>query len=143
MHFYFVLVKASFQLEDDLNNYRNIITSQEIELQQLRAEFDLLKSDLALRLELTSELKAEVQNWEEKFHRAEEEKLGAILKLNMAYENQTGLTDQVGKEVLLFIVHSLQSITGPNGMCSFVVNSALRGEGSINTAAADIKMSAD
>lgn len=99
MRIYLVLVKASSQFEDDLNNYRNIITSQEIQLQQLRAEFDLLKTDLALRLELTSELKVEVQNWEEKFRRAEEEKLGAIHKLNVALENQTGLTDQVGRGV--------------------------------------------
>lgn len=99
MRIFFVLVKASSQVEDDLSNYRNVITSQEIQLQQLRAELDLLRSDLTLRLELTSELKAEVQNWEKKFHRAEEEKLGAIHKLNMALENQTGVTDQVGKEV--------------------------------------------
>lgn len=92
-------MKASSQVQDDLNNYRNIIASQEIQLQQLRAEFDLLKSDLALRLELTSELKAEVQNWEKKLQRAEEEKLVAVHKLNMALENQTGVTDQVGKEV--------------------------------------------
>lgn len=59
----------------------------------------MLRSDLALRLELTSELKAEVHDWEKKFQRAEEEKLGAIHKLNMALENQTGVTDQVGKEV--------------------------------------------
>lgn len=126
---YFVLVKASSQVEDDLHNYRNIITSQETQLQQLRAEFDLLKSDLTLRLELTSELEAGVQNWEKKFQRAEEEKLGAIHKLNMALENQTGVTEQVGKRSLLFGLHSLQSITEPNGMCSFLVNSALRGEG--------------
>lgn len=92
-------MKASSQVADDLNNYRNIIASQEIQLQQLRAEFDLLKSDLALRLELASELKAEVQTWEKKFQRAEEEKLGAIHKLNMALENQAGVTDQVGKKV--------------------------------------------
>lgn len=93
-------MKTSSQVEDDLNSYRNKIASQELQLQQLHAEFDLLRSDLALRLELASELKAEVQNWESKFQRAEEEKRGAVHKLNMALENQTGVSDQVGKELV-------------------------------------------
>lgn len=93
-------MKTSSQVEDDLNSYRNKIASQELQLQQLHAEFDLLSSDLALRLELASELKAEVQNWESKFQRAEEEKRGAVHKLNMALENQTGVSDQVGQELV-------------------------------------------
>lgn len=93
-------MKASSQVEDDLNSYRNKIASQEIQLQQLHAEFDLLRSDLALRLELASELEADVRNWENKFQRAEEEKRGAVHKLNMALENQTGVTEQVGKDLI-------------------------------------------
>lgn len=93
-------MKTSSQVEDDLNSYRNKIASQELQLQQLHAEFDLLRSDLALRLELASELKAEVQNWESKFQRAEEEKRGAVHKLNMALESQTGVSDQVGQELV-------------------------------------------
>lgn len=93
-------MKAPSQVEDDLNSYRNKIASQELQLQQLHAEFDLLRSDLALRLELASELKAQVQNWESKFQRAEEEKRGAVHKLNMALENQTGVSGQVGKDLV-------------------------------------------
>lgn len=89
-------MQTSSQVEDDLNSYRNKVASQKMQLQQLHAEFDLLRSDLALRLELASELKAEVQNWENKFQRAEEEKRGAVHKLNVALENQTGVTEQVG-----------------------------------------------
>lgn len=112
----FVLVKPSSQVADDLNNCRNTITSQEIQLQQLRAELDLLKSDLALRLELTAELQAQVQNWEEKCQRADEEKLGAIHKLTLALESQSGLTDQVGREVRLCVTHVLQSETDPDAL---------------------------
>lgn len=89
-------MKAASLVEDDLCNYRSIITSQEIQLQQLRAEFELLTSDLALRLELTSELQAEVQNWEQRFQGAEEARLGAVHQLNMALATQTGVTEQVG-----------------------------------------------
>ncbi|XP_011607920.1 centromere protein F isoform X1 [Takifugu rubripes] len=87
--------KASPQVRDYLNNYKNIIISQENQLQQLYAEFDLLKSDLMLRMELTSELQAEVQNWEKKFQRAEEEKLVALHKLNITLENHKVVTDQL------------------------------------------------
>lgn len=99
---YFVLEKASPQARNYFSNYKNIITSQENQLQQLYAEFDLLKSDLMLRMELTSELQAEVQNWEEKFQRAEEEKLVALHKLNITLENHKVITDQVGKKFQCF-----------------------------------------
>lgn len=135
---YFVLVKASSQVGDDLNNCRKIMTSQAVELQQLRAEFELLQSDLALRLELTSELTAEAQNWEKKFQRAEEEKLGALHQLNVALENQTGVADQVGKEGASNCNIHARVKTDPKDMCSFLVDPALRGEGSINSAAANI-----
>lgn len=94
IHIYFVLAKAS-QVGGDLDKDVNAINTQENQLQQLYAEFDLLKSDLALRMELTSELQAEVQNWENKFQRVEEEKLSAIQKLSNALENCKVVTDQV------------------------------------------------
>lgn len=49
-------------------------------------------------MELASELQAEVQNWETKFQRAEEEKLSAIHKLDKALENCKVATDQVRGE---------------------------------------------
>lgn len=78
----------------------NTINSQANQLQQLYAELDLLKSDLTLRTELTSELQAEVQNWEKKFQRVEEEKLSAIHKLGNALENHKVVTDQVRKKIV-------------------------------------------
>lgn len=98
MLFYFVSVKASSQVEDDISSYTNLITSQAHQLQQLQAESELLKSELALRSELTSELQAEVQRWEKKLQRAEGEKLSAIHKRDIALENQKGLTDQVKED---------------------------------------------
>lgn len=72
-----------------------MIIRQENELQSLHAEFDLLKSDLALRMELTSELKVQVQNLEKEVHAAEEEACGATHKMNIALEDKKGLADQV------------------------------------------------
>lgn len=72
-----------------------MIAKQENELQTLRAEFDLLKSDLALRMELTSELEVQVQDLEKKVHAAEEEAHGVAHKLNNALEDKKGLADQV------------------------------------------------
>lgn len=62
----------------------------------MQSEFDLLKSDLALRMELTSELEIQVQNLEKKVHAAEEEAHGAAHKLNVALEEKKGVADQVG-----------------------------------------------
>lgn len=67
----------------------------ENDLQTLRSEFDLLSSDLTLRMELTSELEVQVQNLEKKVHAAEEEAHGAAHKLNDTLEEKKGLADQV------------------------------------------------
>lgn len=61
----------------------------------MRAEFDLLRSDLALRMELTSELEVQVENLEKKVQAAEEKTRGATHKLNSALEDKKGLADQV------------------------------------------------
>lgn len=89
----------SSQVEDDLNHYKEIITKHENELQTLRSEFDLLNSNLTLRIELTSELEVQVQNLEKKVHAAEEEAHGAAHKMNIALEEKKGLADQVGEEI--------------------------------------------
>ncbi len=73
-----------------------IITKQENELQTLRSEFGLLKSDLVLRMELTSELEVQVQNLEKKVHAAEEEARDAAHKLSIALVEKKGVADQVG-----------------------------------------------
>ena len=86
----------SSQIQDDLDHYKEIITKRENDLQTLRAEFDLLKSNLALRMELTSELEVQVQNLEKKVHAAEEEAHGATHKLNVALEEKKGFAHQVG-----------------------------------------------
>lgn len=71
-----------------------MIVKQENELQTLRAEFDLLRSELALRMELSSELEAQVQTLEKKVHAAEEA-CGAAHKLSSALEEKKSLADQV------------------------------------------------
>lgn len=67
----------------------------ENKLQTLRAEFDLLSSDLALRKELTSELEVQVQNFEKKVHAAQEEAHSAAHKLHITLEEKKELSDQV------------------------------------------------
>lgn len=72
-----------------------MILKQENELQTLRAEFDLLRSELALRMELSSELEAQVQTLEKKVHAAEEEACGAAHKLSNTLEEKKSLANQV------------------------------------------------
>lgn len=91
----------SFQLQDDLDHCKDTITKQENELQTLRSEFDLLSSDLALRKELASDLKVQVQNLERKVHAAEEEAQGAAHKLNVALKEKKDLVDQVDTTLVL------------------------------------------
>lgn len=105
-----VLVEASSQIEEDAI----MIPVQELQLQQLQAELDLLKSDLELRMELSSELQAQVQTWEKRFQGAEEEKLGAIHELGVTLEKQKDVVKQV-RNIIFRIKHSLQNRTGPNG----------------------------
>lgn len=87
----------SSQVQDDFNHFTEMITEQD--LQTLRSEFDLLRSDLALRMELTSELQVQVQNLEEKVRAAEEEAQGAAHKLNIALEQKKVESDQVGGRI--------------------------------------------
>lgn len=82
-------------MQGDLDDYKELITKQENDLQTLRVEVDLLKSDLALRMELASELKVQIQNLERKLDAAEEEAHGAVQKLNNTLEDKKGLSDQV------------------------------------------------
>lgn len=85
----------SFQVQNDLNlDHTEMISKQE--LLTLRSEFDLLKSDLVLRKELTSELEVQVENLEKKVHAAEEEAQGAAHKLSIALEEKKVVADQVG-----------------------------------------------
>lgn len=85
-------------MQDGLDHYKAVIAKQENELQTLRSEFDLLKSDLTLRMELTSELEVQVQNLERKVHAAEEEAHGVSHKLNVALEEKKGTADRVGEK---------------------------------------------
>lgn len=85
----------SSQLQEDLEKCKIIITAQEKELQRLHAELELLKSDLALRIELTSELEVEVRNLEKKVHTVEQEKHSVVCKLNTALGETKGTADQV------------------------------------------------
>lgn len=70
-----------------------MITKQE--LQSLRSDFDSLSSDLALRMELTSELEVQVQNLEMKLKATEEQAQGAAHKLSIAVEEKKVAADQV------------------------------------------------
>lgn len=85
----------SSQLQEDLEKCKIVITAQEKELQRLHAELELLKSDLALRIELTSELEVEVRNLEKKVHTVEQERNSAACKLNTALGETKGTVDQV------------------------------------------------
>lgn len=82
-------------MQGDLDGYKELITKQENDLQALCAEVDLLKSDLALRMELTSELQVRIQNLERKLHAAEEEAHGAAQGLRNTLEDKKSLSDQV------------------------------------------------
>lgn len=57
----------------------------------------MLSSDLALRMELTSELEVQVQNLEDKVHAAEEEAQGSANKLKVALEENKVVSDRVGE----------------------------------------------
>lgn len=67
------------------------------ELQSLRSEFMLLESDLALRLELNSELQLQVQDLERKVQTAEEAAHTAAHKLSVALEEKKDAADQVSR----------------------------------------------
>lgn len=75
-------------------NHDEMIPKQE--LQALRSEYELLSSNLALRMELTSELEVQVQNLESRVQAAEEEAQGAAHKLKIALEERNVNADQVG-----------------------------------------------
>lgn len=72
-----------------------MVAKQENELETLRAEFELLRSELDLRLELSSELEVQVQALEKKVHAAEDEAFGAARKLSNISEEKKSLADQV------------------------------------------------
>lgn len=76
---------------------RHDLTSSK-ELQTLHAELDSLKTDLALRMELTSELEVQVENLEKKVHAAEEKEQASAYKMKMALEDKKGLADQVRED---------------------------------------------
>lgn len=82
-------------MQDDLNHSTEMIPKQE--LWTFRSEFEMLSSDLALRMELTSELEVQVQNLEDKVHAAEEEAQGSANKLKVALEENKVVSDRVGE----------------------------------------------
>lgn len=96
MIIFHLLVTKSSQEQDDLNHYKEMLTKQENELQTLSSEFDLLKSDLALRMELNCELGVQVKDLEKKVLAAEEEAHGAVHKLGIALEEKKSVAHQVG-----------------------------------------------
>lgn len=87
--------KQSSEVQDDLNCYMELVAKQANELETLRADFELLRSELDLRLELSAELKVQVGSLEKKVLAAEDEACGAARKLNNASEEKKRLADQV------------------------------------------------
>lgn len=131
----------SSQGQGDLDDHEGLISKQENDLQTLRAEVGLLKSDLALRMELTSELNVQIQNLERKLHAAEEEARGAARKLNHTLEDEKGLREQVEDRncSLLNTKYRIKALTADtNHVCPLLVVSAVRGEGDVNSAAANL-----
>lgn len=84
-------------MQDDLHSYAEVVAPQTNELETLRAEFELLRSELDLRLELSSELEAQVRTLEKKALAAEDEACGAARKLSTVSEEKKSLADQVEK----------------------------------------------
>lgn len=82
-------------MQDDLDSYVEVVAKQANELETLRADFELLRSELDLRLELSSELEVQVRTLEKKALLAEDEARGAALKLSSVSEEKKSLADQV------------------------------------------------
>lgn len=83
------------QVQDDLNRYMEVVAKQANELETIRGEFELLRSELDLRLELSSELEVQVGTLEKKVLAAEDEACAAARKLSNASEENKRLVDQV------------------------------------------------
>lgn len=83
------------QVQDDLNSYMEVVAKQANELETIRGEFELLRSELDLRLELSSELEVQVGTLEKKVLAAEDEACAAARKLSNASEENKRLADQV------------------------------------------------
>lgn len=81
--------------QDDLNSYMEVVAKQANELETIRGEFELLRSELDLRLELSSELELQVGTLEKKVLAAEDEACAAARKLSNASEENKRLADQV------------------------------------------------
>lgn len=82
-------------MQDDLNSYMDVVAKQANELETIRGEFELLRSELDLRLELSSELEVQVGTLEKKVLAAEDEACAAARKLSNASEENKRLADQV------------------------------------------------
>lgn len=82
-------------VQDGLQSYTEVVAKQANELEALRAEFELLRSELDLRLELSSELEVQVRTLEKKALVAADEARGAALKLSSVSEEKKSLADQV------------------------------------------------
>lgn len=82
-------------MQDDLNSYMEVVAKQANELETIRGEFELLRSELDLRLELSSELELQVGTLEKKVLAAEDEACAAARKLSNASEENKRLADQV------------------------------------------------
>lgn len=82
-------------MQDDLNSYMEVVAKQANELETIRGEFELLRSELDLRLELSSELEVQVGTLEKKVLAAEDEACTAARKLSNASEENKRLADQV------------------------------------------------
>lgn len=83
------------QVQDDLNRYMEVVAKQANELETIRGEFELLRSELDLRLELSSELEVQVGTLEKKVLAAEDEACAVARKLSNASEENKRLADQV------------------------------------------------
>lgn len=90
-HFFFSTGRLPLQVQDDLHSY----VEQANELENLRAEFELLRSELDLRLELSSELEVQVRTLEKKALAADDEACAAARKLSSVSEEKKSLADQV------------------------------------------------
>lgn len=82
-------------MQDDHHTYVEVVAKQANELETLRAEFEMLRSELDLRLELSSELEVQVRTLEKKALIAEDEACGAARKLSTVSEEKKSLADQV------------------------------------------------
>lgn len=83
------------QVQDELNSYMEVVAKQANELGSLQGEFELLRTELDLRLELSSELEGQVGTLEKKVLAAEDEACAAARKLSNASEENARLAGQV------------------------------------------------